>query len=316
MRGHGLCVFERATVAKIGRDPRRPKRVAPHAPGQPCVGCAPLDHAVGVDPVHRFLGQRIRFPVRAAEEGRPDIAADAGGSNVFIQKLFQLVVRRHFVALAAFFVKAQPPAFTFRIVVLDPHGDDGADAREGIGHDADQCPVPQAHERRGIDAVEKRPRILYRKHRGLATVDDVFGPANGVGRVDGEDLTGHQPIEAHANGGEVLLHRRLAVGLVGVLMGLQEHLLDISGHMERLDVGQLMQPVLLAPSEKPADGPKICLPGVFVADGGGEELQKPPRGVLAGAGNEAWDRAEPGSGPVGDNERACRGLFHHGDSVT
>jgi hypothetical protein len=59
-------------------------------------------------------------------------------------KALELVVRRHLVALAAFLVKAHPPPFALGVVVLDLHGDDGADAGEGVSHHADQRAIAQA----------------------------------------------------------------------------------------------------------------------------------------------------------------------------
>ena len=57
--------------------------------------------------------------------------------------------------------------------------------------------------------------------------------------------------------------------------------------MQRLDVGELADLVLLAPGEEPADGRHVGHARVPVADGGGEELQKPPGRVLAGIGDDA-----------------------------
>jgi hypothetical protein len=54
-------------------------------------------------------------------------------------------MRRHFVALAAFLVKAHPPALAARVIVLDPHGNDGADASKRVGHHRHQRAVAQAH---------------------------------------------------------------------------------------------------------------------------------------------------------------------------
>ena len=72
---------------------------------------------------------------------------------------FEIVVRRHFVALAAFFVQAHPPAFALAVIVLDAHGDGRADAREGIGHQGDQRAVAQADDGRDVDAVEQLARL-------------------------------------------------------------------------------------------------------------------------------------------------------------
>jgi hypothetical protein len=41
------------------------------------------------------------------------------------------------------FSKAHPP----RVIILDRYRDDGTDAREGVGHDADQRTITQADER-------------------------------------------------------------------------------------------------------------------------------------------------------------------------
>ena len=57
--------------------------------------------------------------------------------------------------------------------------------------------------------------------------------------------------------------------------------------MQRLDVGELADLVLVAPGEEPADGPVIGHAGVLVADGGGEEFQEAAGGLVAGVGDHA-----------------------------
>jgi hypothetical protein len=84
------------------------------------------------------LAVQLTGPVAGGtEEGTFAILTDAGGLDVFVQKGFEVVVRRHLVVLAAFLVEAHPPALAIGKIILDPRGDDGADAGEGIGHDAD-----------------------------------------------------------------------------------------------------------------------------------------------------------------------------------
>ena len=56
------------------------------------------------------------------------------------------MVRRHFMPLAAFLVQADPP-LALGVVVFDTHGDDGADAGEGEGHDRESRTVAQPDER-------------------------------------------------------------------------------------------------------------------------------------------------------------------------
>jgi hypothetical protein len=53
-------------------------------------------------------------------------------------------------------------------------------------------------------------------------------PADGVRRVGGDDLTGYKPVEEHGDRGEGLLDAGLCHRAA--------ELLDVSGHMDRLDV--------------------------------------------------------------------------------
>ena len=99
----------------------------------------------------RFIGfsvERAGAAGGGAEEGTLAVIADAGGLDIGVEIGFEIVVRRHLMALAAFFVQPDPPALALRVIVLDAHGDDGADAGEGEGHDADQRAVAQADEAR------------------------------------------------------------------------------------------------------------------------------------------------------------------------
>ena len=75
--------------------------------------------------------------------------------------------------LAAFLVQPDPPALAPWEVVLDAHGDDGADAGEGEGHHADQRPVAQPDHDRGVDAVQKLARLFGIQHGGLPGLHDM-----------------------------------------------------------------------------------------------------------------------------------------------
>ena len=116
----------------------------------------------------------------------------------------------------------------------------------------------------------------------LPRLDDVLRAAHRVGRIGGDDLAGDQPVEQHADGGEVLLDRRL--------LEILAERLDIGGDVQRLDVGELADLVLVAPGEEPHDGPVIGHARVLVADGGGEEFEEAARGLVAGVGDR---RAAP-----------------------
>ncbi len=123
------------------------------------------------------------------------------------------MVRRHLVALAAFLVQPHPPALALGVVVLDLHGDHGADPGEGVGHDADQRAVAQADEGRAVDAFDQPAGLLFGQHRGLAAAHDVLGPADRMRRIDGEDLADDQPVEQHADRRKV----QFTVGLAAVV---------------------------------------------------------------------------------------------------
>ena len=75
--------------------------------------------------------------------------------------------------------------------------------------------------------ISMLPRLFAREHRGLAGFDDVLRTAHRMRRIGRDDLASHQPVEQHADGGQVLLDRRL-------LKILAERL-DIGGDTQRLD---------------------------------------------------------------------------------
>jgi hypothetical protein len=98
--------------------------------------------------MHRLVGQYVRPAAGRTEEGGVAGVTDAGSFYVGIEIGFQVVMRRHLVALPAFFMQAHPPALAFGVIVFDPHRNDGADACEGKGHHRDQRPIAKAHEAR------------------------------------------------------------------------------------------------------------------------------------------------------------------------
>ena len=69
--------------------------------------------------------------------------------------------------------------------------------------------------------------------------------------------------------------------------------------MQRLDVGECAELVMLAPGEEPADRMQVGHAGVLVADGGGEEFQEavrrgwsPASATIAGTTIDAATAAE------------------------
>ena len=100
-----------------------------------------------------------------------------------------------------------------------------------------------------------------------------------MSRIGGDDLAGDQPVKQHAYGGEVLLDRRL--------LEILPERLDIGGDVQRLDIGNLADLVMVAPGEEPHAGVMIRHAGVLVANGGGEELEEASGGLVAGVGDHA-----------------------------
>jgi len=78
----------------------------------------------------------------------------------------------------------------------------------------------------------------------------------------------------------------------GRLGGRRLQHLYIGGDVDRLDVGELANLVLLDPGKEVAGGPVIGHARVLVADRGGEEFQEPARCMVAGAGDPAGTASE------------------------
>ena len=199
----------------------------------------------------------------------------------------------HLVVLAAFFGEPDPPAFGLGEVVVDAHGDDGRDAGEGVDHGGDEGAVTEADEVGDVDGVEELAGLGGEEDGGLAAFDLVLGSSDGGGGVCGDDLADNEPVEELADGGEVLFHRRRGAPVA----------LDVGGDVDGLDALERKR-AELAPLEELPHGAAVGGPGVRVPNVRGEELEKPPGGVLAGVGDQVW---EPGGrrghhGPA----RACQ----------
>jgi len=183
------------------------------------------------------------------------------------------------VLLAAFFVQANPSATALNKIVAHLHLEHGVDAREAVDHHRDERAVAQADEggfgafrlavarRVSCDwhTVEQLPRLFGRQHGRLAFFHDVFGAAHGVGRIHLKDVADHQPVEQHAERGQVLLDR-----------GRRElafELLDECGDVEGLDGGEFPDASPLAPCREAARGIHVRLARVVVVDLGGEEFE-------------------------------------------
>jgi hypothetical protein len=61
--------------------------------------------------------------------------------------------------------------------------------------------------------------------------------------------------------------------------------LDIGRDVQRLDIGELAELVMLAPAKEPVDGMEVSRPRVLVAEGSGDEFRS--AGVFAGVGRRS-----------------------------
>jgi hypothetical protein len=148
----------------------------------------------------------------------------------------------HFMALAALLVQAHPETAVLHVNIFDLHRERRADAREGIDHLADQCPVAQTRLRGHIDAVEQYARLRDIEHRRLADFDDMLRPAHARRRIGRHDL----PVTSQSNSMRIAASFCLAVRRAMAAA----HRLDVSADMQRLHVDDRGKAVLLAPGEE------------------------------------------------------------------
>ena len=181
--------------------------------------------------------------------------------------------------LAALPVQPDPAAATLQEVVSDPHSQNGADAGEAVDHGADERPIAQTYQQgflglspvtvlpglERLDAVEQGAGFLGGQYRRLALLEGVFGAAHGVGRVQLQDLASDQPVKQNAQRRQVLLD--------GGRGQLALQVLNESGDVDRLHLGELVDAALLTLGGKAASYVHVGPAGVGVVDLGGKKLQ-------------------------------------------
>ncbi len=123
--------------------------------------------------------------------------------------------------------------------VLGAHLQDGPGAGERVGHQGDEGAIAQAGERVRVDRIEQLAGFGGRQDGRLAFPDRMLRSAHRAGRVGGNDLSDHQPVEEHAETGELELdrgHRHPELEFV-----------DVGGDVHRLDVVQMPDTMGVAP---------------------------------------------------------------------
>ena len=281
MRRHLLRVLQRAAVGQIGGDPRRPKRMITDRRENANRRRPLADHSPRIRLRHGLAGQFDAVVTLGGAEQEPfAVLGDAGGVDVGAEFFGQRMVAGHDVMFSAFLVQPELPSRALRPEILNLHLQRRANPGEGIGEGGDQRPVAQIAHRLGRDGVEQLAPFLAVEHRRLTGFHDVLRAAYGGGRVMGKNLTGDQPVEQHADGGELLLHVRGGMALCATLY--------ICTDIEWPDRSEAAA-LCFTPVEERGARPGVGPPGIRVADIGGEEIDVAPGGLIAGVGDQGWD---------------------------
>ena len=106
--------------------------------------------------------------------------------------------------------------------------------------------------------------------RRLAFLETVARAPDGMGRISVDNMSRHQPVEEHANRGQVLLDRRRREFVLQVV--------DEGGDMERLDLGELVNFFGCAPFGETTGGVDIGSSRMRVVDLRREKLEEALRG--------------------------------------
>jgi len=108
-----------------------------------CTPTPPLDHADHIIAVHRPISERSGA-VTVRNQRSFLIGRNAGRLQVGRPYRLRLMVRRHFVELAALLVQAEPPALAASGNSPPPACDDALTRAKAVDHGADQRAVAQA----------------------------------------------------------------------------------------------------------------------------------------------------------------------------
>ena len=254
MRGHLLGDLQAPAVLEVGRDAGGAEGVAADLGLNSGRGRPAADHPPHIRLLHGLDSELARAAARGAKQRTFPVLPDAGRRDILMEVLVKVVVRGHGVLLAALLMQAHPAAALLDVVILDPHAGGRADAGECVAHERDEGAVAQPEQGAGVDGGEQLVHLLGRKYGGFALADAVLRPAHGVSRIGVQDVARHQPIEQHADRGQVLLHGGLGVGAA--------ELLDVGGDVHGRHPGEVVQTPLRAPGGEALDGLEVGAPGV------------------------------------------------------
>jgi hypothetical protein len=280
--GHLLGNFELPAVLEIGSDAGRPEGMAANFRLDASSRSSPANHSPYIGLQHGAGGQLSATPLARAEEWPFTVLGDAGGRDVLLKVAVEIVVRRHLVLLATFFVKPDPAAPPSYKVILDPHGNYRPHAGEGVDHQADERPVAQAGKGSGVDCIEQGARLIRLEHWRLAAPLRMLWPPDGMRRIDGQDLADNHPIEEHPQCRQALLHR-------GFRMQPELHF-DEGRNVYRLDLAEIRNAYLGAEGGKLSHSFKVGAAGVGIADMRTKEIAHPLASIRTNVDAGPYDR--------------------------
>src|SRR5918996_246807 len=282
MRGHHLRLFKRTIVQKIRRNARGAEGVAPDRGEDTRLQCPPLYHAVGVNAVQASVGELLCLSERGAEKRRLFILGSDGGRHVLVEILLKLMVAGKSVLLAALFMQPHPRTLALHVDVFNVHVHGGRDAGKGVDQKRDEGPVAQTYYSVGFNGIQEPAGFFTAQHRRLSLLDHILWSAHRSSRIGRYDLTHHQPVKEHSDGGEVLFDSGWRMCLC--------HALDVAGHMVRPDLDKLAHTAALAPGKKITHIVEVCGARVQVTDVRSKKFQKAVRTAFTGGNNNGRER--------------------------
>jgi hypothetical protein len=146
MIGNLMRSLKRAVVFQISRNAGRAEGVITNPGLDAGVGRAALNHAIGILLPHGVAGELAGLAGGGAEERPVRIPGDAGGGDIFVEVLIQIVMAGDLVLLTAFLVQAHPAAPALDKIIFHLHLEHGINARKAVNHDGDEA-ISQADER-------------------------------------------------------------------------------------------------------------------------------------------------------------------------
>jgi hypothetical protein len=269
MRRHLLRDFDAPAVFQIGRDAGGAKGVVADLGADAGRGRPAADHAIGIHLRKRPRRQLPRVPVHGLEQKGFGIVRQAGFPYILVEVLIELVMAGQLVHFAAFFVQPDPGPPPLHVHIFYPHLHGRAHPREGERHQTDQRAIPQADERAGFDGIEEIARFVAREDRRFSFFHRVLGPAHDGSRIPGKHLAKHEPIEEHAQRGQVLFDRRVRQRAL--------QFFKVSCDMQRLQAAELVEATRFASGRKSFHGAQVGAACIRVADVRAEKLREPFR---------------------------------------